>query len=57
MTDVIIIGAGCAGLTAAIYAQRAGLSTILLEENFYGGQIAISNEIENYPAIPSITGP
>ena len=48
---------GCAGLTAAIYAQRAGLSTILLEENFYGGQIAISNEIENYPAIPSITGP
>ena len=55
MTDVIIIGAGCAGLTAAIYAQRAGLSTILLEENFYGGQIAISNEIENYPAIPSIT--
>ena len=43
MTDVIIIG--------------AGLSTILLEENFYGGQIAISNEIENYPAIPSITGP
>lgn len=57
MTDIIIIGAGCAGLTAAIYAQRAGLSTILLEENFYGGQIAISNEIENYPAIPSITGP
>lgn len=57
MTDIIIIGAGCAGLTAAIYAQRAGLRTILLEENFYGGQIAISNEIENYPAIPSITGP
>ena len=57
MTDIIIIGAGCAGLTAAIYAQRTGLSTILLEENFYGGQIAISNEIENYPAIPSITGP
>lgn len=57
MTDIIIIGAGCAGLTAAIYAQRAGLRTVLLEEHFYGGQIAISNEIENYPAIPSITGP
>ena len=57
MTDIIIIGAGCAGLTAAIYAQRAGLHTILLEENFYGGQIAVTNEIENYPAIPSITGP
>ncbi len=57
MTDLIIIGAGCAGLTAAIYAQRAGLQTILLEENFYGGQIALTNEIENYPAIPSITGP
>lgn len=56
MTDVIIIGAGCAGLTAAIYAQRAGLSTILLEENFYGGQIAISNEIEIIPPSPASQG-
>lgn len=57
MVDILIIGAGPAGLTAAIYAQRAGLKTLVLEKMFYGGQIAITNEIENYPAINKITGP
>ena len=47
--DVIIIGAGPAGLTAAIYAVRAGLSTLILEAQQVGGQVAISAEIENYP--------
>lgn len=57
MIDILIIGAGPAGLTAAIYAQRAGLKTIVLDKLMYGGQIAITNEIENYPAIDEITGP
>lgn len=55
-TDVIIIGAGVAGLTAAIYAQRAGLHAIVLDKGTYGGQVAITNEIENYPGIQSVTG-
>ena len=57
MTDIIIIGAGTAGLTAAIYAQRAGLSCLVLDKGSYGGQVAITNEIENYPAFVKITGP
>ena len=47
--DVIIIGAGPAGLTAAIYAGRSRLSTLLIEKLNDGGQIAITSEIENYP--------
>ena len=51
--DVIIIGAGPAGLSAAIYAGRSRLSTLLIEKSKDGGQIAITAEIENYPgAIP-----
>lgn len=57
MTDVLIIGAGCAGLTAAIYAKRAGRSTLVLERLFHGGQISVTNEVENYPAIEKISGP
>ena len=56
MTDVIIIGAGPAGLTAALYAARAGLSVLVFEKNIYGVQVALTNEVENYPAIEHITG-
>ena len=54
--DVLIIGAGPAGITASIYALRAGLSVIVLDGNLYGGQAAITSQIENYPAIRSISG-
>ena len=57
MTDVLILGAGPAGLTAAIYARRAGLSATVFDKGFAGGQTIITPEIENYPAIPSISGP
>ena len=56
MYDVIIIGGGPAGLTAGIYAQRARLKTLLLEKEMIGGQIAVSDVIENYPGFPSISG-
>lgn len=56
MYDVIIIGGGPAGLTAGIYAQRARLKTLLLEKEVLGGQIAVSDIIENYPGFPSISG-
>jgi thioredoxin reductase (NADPH) len=52
MYDVIIAGAGCAGLTAGIYAARAGLSAIILESVFAGGQIARTHMVENYPGFP-----
>lgn len=56
MYDLVIIGGGPAGLTAGIYAQRARLKTVLLEREFVGGQIAVSDVIENYPGFPSISG-
>lgn len=56
MKDVLIIGAGPAGLTAAIYAQRAGLSSVIFDKSFYGGQAALTMELENYPAIRKISG-
>ena len=54
--DIIVIGAGTAGLTAAIYGQRAGKHVLLLEEGIYGGQIVNTPEIENYPGIQQISG-
>ncbi|MBI5587403.1 MAG: thioredoxin-disulfide reductase [Deltaproteobacteria bacterium] len=56
MYDLIIIGGGPAGLTAGIYAQRARLKTVLLEKQMVGGQIAVSDVIENFPGFPSISG-
>ena len=56
MTDIIIIGAGTAGLSAAIYALRAGKSVLLMEQLTYGGQIINTPEVENYPGIKSISG-
>ena len=47
--DVIVLGAGPAGLTAGLYAGRSRLSTLIVEKGQDGGQIAITNEIENYP--------
>ncbi len=56
MYDLVIIGGGPAGLTAGIYAQRARLKTVLLEKQMVGGQIAVSDVIENFPGFPSISG-
>ena len=49
MFDVIIIGAGPAGLTAGLYAGRAKLKTLILEKDIAGGQIATTEHVENYP--------
>lgn len=54
--DVVIIGAGMAGLTAALYAGRSNLSTIVLENELVGGQIANATGIENYPGFMSVKG-
>ena len=57
MYDLVIVGAGAAGLSAAIYAARAGLNFIVLDQNGYGGgQIMSSHRVDNYPGLPSISG-
>lgn len=54
--DLLIIGAGPAGLTAAIYAERSGLKTIVVEKSNIGGQVAITPVVENYPGFTKIGG-
>lgn len=56
MYDIGIVGGGTAGLTAAVYGQRAGKKTIVFEGMAYGGQISSSARVENYPGIASISG-
>ena len=56
MYDIIIIGAGPAGLTAAIYGRRANKKVLVLEALTYGGQIVNTTVIDNYPALPHVTG-
>ncbi len=56
MYDIIIIGGGPAGLTAATYARRAGKSVLVLEKAGFGGQITYSHKIENFPSEKSISG-
>ena len=54
--DIVIVGAGPAGLAAGLYAARARRSTLLIERKVTGGQISLTNEVENYPGIDSING-
>ena len=54
--DIIIVGGGPAGLTAAVYARRAGRSVLVLEKSSVGGQIAASPRVDNFPGMPGITG-
>ena len=56
MQDILIIGGGTAGLTAAIYARRAGLSCTVFEGGTPGGKIVASPEVANYPAMPKVSG-
>ena len=56
MYDIIIIGGGPAGLTAATYACRAGKSVLVLEKNAFGGQITWSPKVENFPGFVSVSG-
>lgn len=56
MYDIIVIGGGPAGLTAALYACRAGKSVLVIEKSSFGGQITWSPKVENFPTIESISG-
>ena len=56
MYDILIVGGGTAGLTAAIYARRAGKTVLVVEGTGFGGQIASSPLVENYPGIPAVSG-
>ena len=55
-TDILIVGGGPAGLTAAIYASRAGADVTVIERASIGGQITRTREIDNYPGVPNATG-
>lgn len=55
--DVIIIGSGPSGMTAGIYAQRFGLSTVILAGTKWGGQLMLTTEVENFPGFGKVLGP
>lgn len=54
--DIIILGGGPAGLTAGIYASRARMKTLILNEGTVGGQLVLTHEVANYPGIEPISG-
>ena len=56
MYDIIIIGGGPAGMTAALYAQRNGKKALVIERNGFGGQITHSPKVENYPGTLQMSG-
>ncbi|MBR2766436.1 MAG: FAD-dependent oxidoreductase [Blautia sp.] len=56
MTDIIVVGGGPAGMTAALYAQRNGKSALVIEKSGFGGQITHSPKVENYPGKLSMSG-
>ena len=56
MYDIVVVGAGTAGLSAGIYGRRAGKSVLILEQTTYGGQIINTPDIENYPGIAHVSG-
>ena len=56
MYDIIVIGGGPAGLTAALYACRANKSVLVIEKGSFGGQITFSPKVENIPGFTEVTG-
>lgn len=56
MYDILVVGGGCAGLTASIYGARAGMSVLVIEGSSIGGQISSSPKVENYPGFKEISG-
>lgn len=56
MYDIIIVGGGPAGLSAALYSLRAEKKVLVLEKNSFGGQIAIAPRVDNFPGVPSVSG-
>jgi len=54
--DLVVVGAGPAGITAGIYAERSGLKTVIIEKGMVGGQVALTPEVENYPGFRNVGG-